>query len=100
MLEEPCQKLSDNSKGGEREGNKGALMAGHGGPLSPRPLKNWILVISRTSLREESAEAVVGVGLLALIGEVAIGLSTMLVAGTRFPGRKRGSRCPNRDWAP
>ena len=32
-----------------------------------------------TSLREEGAEAVVGVGLLALLSEVSIGLSTLLV---------------------
>lgn len=44
--------------------------------------------MTHTSLGEESAEAVVGVGLLALIGEVTIGLSTLLVAGTRFPAGK------------
>lgn len=43
-----------------------------------------------TSLGEESAEAVVGVGLLALLSEVSIGLSAMLVVDTRFPPKKRG----------
>lgn len=32
----------------------------------------------------------VGVGLLALIGEVTIGLSKALVAGTRFPVKEKG----------
>lgn len=41
-----------------------------------------------TSLREESAESVVGVGLLALLSEVSIGLSSMLVAGVYLSARK------------
>lgn len=41
-----------------------------------------------TSLREESAESVVGVGLLALLSEESIGLSSMLVAGVYLSARK------------
>lgn len=37
-----------------------------------------------TSLREESAESVIGVGLLALLGEESIGLIFMLVADAHF----------------
>jgi hypothetical protein len=44
---------------------------------------------SHTSLREEGAEAVVGVGLLALLSEESIGLSTSLV-----PLKKIGVRLP------
>lgn len=36
----------------------------------------------------------VGVGLLALLGEVTIRLSTLLVAGTRFSTGKRGAIVP------
>lgn len=40
----------------------------------------------------------VGIGLLALIGEVTIGLSIMLVAGTRFPAKEKGGeRLPDVD---
>lgn len=41
-----------------------------------------------TSLGEESAETVVGVGLLALLSEVSIGLFSVLVAGVYIAGRK------------
>ena len=41
-----------------------------------------------TSLGEESAEAVVWVGLLALLSEVSIGLFSVLVAGVYIAGRK------------
>jgi hypothetical protein len=50
---------------------------------------------SHTSLGEESAETVVGVGLLALIGEVSIGLSSVLDAVTRLPLSKRGRGRPS-----
>jgi hypothetical protein len=68
-----------------------------GGWESTTPEKNCH---SHTSLGEESAEAMVGVGLLALIGEVTIGLSIVLVADTRFPIGKRGKGRPSRDRAP
>ena len=45
-------------------------------------------IIFHTSLREESAESVVGVGLLALLSEVSIGLLWTLVAGVYLPARK------------
>jgi hypothetical protein len=41
-----------------------------------------------TSLREESAESVVGVGLLALLSEESIGLLSMLVADVYLSARK------------
>ena len=41
-----------------------------------------------TSLREESAESVVGVGLLALLSEESIGLLSMLVTGVYLSARK------------
>ena len=41
-----------------------------------------------TSLGEESAETVVGVGLLALLSEESIGLFIVLVAAVYIAGRK------------
>jgi len=45
-------------------------------------------IIFHTSLGEESAESVIGVGLLALLSEESIGLSTVLVASVYLSARK------------
>lgn len=53
-----------------------------------RTSEGWEKYEIHTSLGEESAETVVGVGLLALLSEESIGLFTVLVAGVYIAGRK------------